>query len=76
MPAIFYSLGVLSFGGCAFFTYLRWTNSAYLTDAVQAIAFADNQALLTATAMTLAIISAIFFATGGVIETLRRRGPE
>lgn len=73
MPAIFYSLGILSFGGCAFFTYLRWINSAYLMDIINAIAFADNQALLAASAMTLGIVSAIFFSTGAIIETMRRR---
>jgi hypothetical protein len=73
MPVVFYILGIISALGCANFTYAAVGYSEPVESTLQIVNFQMAHASAVAIALGCGIISAIFFSTGAIIETMRRR---
>ena len=74
MPVVFYVLGLVFAAVAANFLYGAVTYRERLFDVAQLANFQMAHSTGLAIALGAGVISALFFATGAIIQTLRDRG--
>jgi hypothetical protein len=72
MPVVFYVLGIVFALVCANFTYAVVTAQTTVHNVLEIATFETAQSATIGLALGSGIISAIFFSTGAIIETMRR----
>jgi hypothetical protein len=76
MPVVFYILGIVFGLICANFTYAAVATYRDVHTIFEIAAFQTAQAATIGIALGSGVISAVFFSTGAIIETMRRRDAE